>query len=193
MDELNNIFEALLRGAAGVLPASSAAVAPANTVGAAVQSGTASSVLGSVLQSVASASAGGASSGGGIGGTLETVAKDVLKSGLGLVPIIGGLLGLFGGGDSEPMPALTKYQMPNAIDFQAAEVDGGIANIDYDQSGVPRAFGGAAASAPPPASITVNVQAMDARSFLDRSSDIAAAVKEAMLNLNSINDVVNDL
>lgn len=41
--------------------------------------------------------------------------------------------------------------------------------------------------------ITVNVQAMDARSFLDRSSDIAAAVRDAMLNLNSINDVVNDL
>ena len=41
--------------------------------------------------------------------------------------------------------------------------------------------------------ITVNVQAMDARSFLDRSSDIALAVRDAMLNLNSINDVVNEL
>jgi hypothetical protein len=41
--------------------------------------------------------------------------------------------------------------------------------------------------------ITFNVQAMDARSFMDRSSDIAAAVRDAMLNLNSINDVVNDL
>jgi len=37
------------------------------------------------------------------------------------------------------------------------------------------------------------VQAMDARSFLDHSSEIAAAVRTAMLNLNSINDVVNDL
>ena len=41
--------------------------------------------------------------------------------------------------------------------------------------------------------ITVNVQAMDARSFMDRSNDIALAVRDAMLNLNSINDVVNDL
>ena len=41
--------------------------------------------------------------------------------------------------------------------------------------------------------ITVNVQAMDSRSFLDRSTDIAAAVRHAMLNSNSINDVVNDL
>ena len=44
-----------------------------------------------------------------------------------------------------------------------------------------------------PPQITVNVQAMDARSFLDRSSDIAAAVREAMLNMHSINDVVNEL
>jgi hypothetical protein len=45
----------------------------------------------------------------------------------------------------------------------------------------------------PAPQITVNVQAMDARSFLDRSGDIALAVRDAMLNLNSINDVVNDL
>ncbi len=51
---------------------------------------------------------------------------------------------------------------------------------------------GSPAPSPSP-QITVNVQAMDARSFLDRSSDIAAAVRDAMLNLNSINDVVNDL
>lgn len=43
------------------------------------------------------------------------------------------------------------------------------------------------------AQITVNVQAMDSRSFLDRSQDIAQAVREAMLNMHSINDVVNDL
>jgi hypothetical protein len=34
---------------------------------------------------------------------------------------------------------------------------------------------------------------MDSRSFLDHSSEIAQAVRDAMLNLNSINDVVNDL
>jgi hypothetical protein len=41
--------------------------------------------------------------------------------------------------------------------------------------------------------ITVNVQAMDARSFMDRSNDIALAVRDAMLNMNAINDVVNEL
>ena len=41
--------------------------------------------------------------------------------------------------------------------------------------------------------VTVNVSAMDSRSFLDRSQDIAQAVREAMLNMHPINDVVNDL
>jgi len=41
--------------------------------------------------------------------------------------------------------------------------------------------------------VTVNVQAMDSKSFMDRSQDIAQAVREAMLNMHSINDVVNDL
>jgi hypothetical protein len=41
--------------------------------------------------------------------------------------------------------------------------------------------------------ITVNVQAMDAQSFLDRSDDLAKAVRAAMLNMSSINDVVNEL
>ena len=84
--------------------------------------------------------------------------------------------------------------MPPRISFDAAESANGIQNVDYDQAGRPRAYSssGAGESAAPP-QITVNVQAMDARSFLDRSGDIAAAVREAMLNLNPINDVVNEL
>ena len=41
--------------------------------------------------------------------------------------------------------------------------------------------------------ITVQVQAMDSQSFLDHSDDIAQAVRQAMLNMNSINDVVTNL
>jgi hypothetical protein len=119
---------------------------------------------------------------------------------------------LFSGSD-EPTP-LTKYTLPSAIQFQAAETRDGLTTADYDQSGAVRAYpsrgtgdGGSAigglgigdgiapssAKETPAPQITVNVQAMDARSFLDRSGDIAAAVRDAMLNLNSINDVVNDL
>ena len=42
-------------------------------------------------------------------------------------------------------------------------------------------------------SILVQVQAMDSQSFMDHSHDIAQAVRQAMLNLNSLNDVILDL
>jgi len=41
--------------------------------------------------------------------------------------------------------------------------------------------------------VIVNVSAMDSQSFMDRSADIASAVREAMLNLHPINDVVANL
>ena len=153
-----------------------------------------------------------------------------------MVPLIGGLLGLFGGGDSTATPTLTKYSMPASIGFEGADIGSSTGAADYDQMGLPRAYGadgmglagygwptgtsGSGGTGPtsfsgsgggvpgqavsgtsgssstgnaPAPQITVNVQAMDARSFLDRSSDIAAAVRDAMLNLNSINDVVNNL
>jgi hypothetical protein len=122
----------------------------------------------------------------------------VLKNGLGVAPLIGGLISLFGGGGDDSPPALVKYAMPASVSFDAAETpEGGIAAAGYDQGGVARSYATpgpvAGGSETPAPQITVNVSAMDARSFLDRSSDIAAAVREAMLNLNSINDVVNDL
>jgi hypothetical protein len=120
---------------------------------------------------------------------------DILKSGLGLVPLVGGLLGLFGGGSDAP-PPLVKYALPSRIDFEGAETGGQIAQGDYDQSGMARSYSQGAGNEARwngQTSINVTVQAMDARSFMDRSGDIAAAVRDAMLNLNSINDVVNDL
>jgi len=156
----------------------------------------------------ATAANGAASSGGGV--TAASVAKTVLESGLGLVPLIGGLIGLFSGGDSNAPAPLVKYAMPAPIDFETAETEGGLTGVDYDQMGMPRAYrggstsqsstgargyagGGPSGTGGLPAQITVNVQAMDSQSFMDHSADIAAAVRNAMLNLNSINDVVNDL
>jgi hypothetical protein len=142
------------------------------------------------------------------GSTLGSVASSVLESGFGLAPLIGGLVSLFSGGDTAAPAPLVKYAMPAAADFQAAESQGQVSGVDYDQTGMPRSYAPVGASAEPSGSpngsasgavggaapqITVNVQAMDARSFMDRSNDIALAVRDAMLNLNSINDVVNDL
>jgi len=127
------------------------------------------------------------------GSAVASAITKVFTSGLGLVPLIGGLLGLFGGGHQEP-PPLVKYTMPDSISFQGADTGASVQLADYDQMGMPRAYGSTqAGTAAPATSINVTVQAMDARSFLDHSNEIAQAVRQAMLNLNSINDVVSDL
>ena len=153
-------------------------------------------------------------SGGGI--TAESIVTTVLESGLGMVPLVVGLLGLFGGGGTPAPPTLEKYAMPERQYFEGADTGSDVSGADYDQMGMPRAYsaapdGGSAqtsGSASPGSSgsgapsgpsgagaaqITVNVQAMDSQSFLDHSNEIAQAVRAAMLNSNSINDVVNNL
>ncbi len=50
----------------------------------------------------------------------------------------------------------------------------------------------AAGAAPSATNIHINVQAMDSRSFLDHSEDIARAVRQAMLNMHALNDLVSD-
>lgn len=137
------------------------------------------------------------SSSGGGGSTIGSVVSTFFESGFGMAALVKGLFGLFGGGSSAP-PPLEKYEMPPAIQFSSAETASGMSAADYDQTGAPRnvgpvggeSFGGTANAAP---QITVNVQAMDAQSFLDHSDAIAQAVRGAMLNMSSINDVVNEL
>ena len=59
--------------------------------------------------------------------------------------------------------------------------------VDYGQGGAPRVVQNAAPQ------VTIQVSAMDSRSFLDHSQDIAQAVRDAMLNMHSINDVISDI
>ena len=155
-----------------------------------------------------------ASTAGSGGSTAESVASTVLESGLGMVPLIVGLLGLFEGGGT-PAPTLEKYAMPSKQYFEGSDTGGVMSDADYEQMGMPRTYsatpdgisaptsgaaapstigsGSSAAGGAGAAQITVNVQAMDSQSFLDHSNDIAQAVRAAMLNSNSINDVVNSL
>jgi hypothetical protein len=164
-----------------------------------------SGILSAVLGS--SGTATGTASGNGSKGSsvLESVASTVLKSGLGMMPLLNGILHLFGGSDPPAPPPLVKYGMPPRLDILTGTGADSITEMDADQFGIPRPYerttadSGAAPSVPAASTsmaapqITVNVQAMDARSFLDRSTDIAAAVREAMLHMNSINDVINEL
>lgn len=147
----------------------------------------------------------------GNGGTSAlSVASTFFESGLGIVPLVTGLLGLFGSGSSTP-PPLERYIMPDSLHFTGGDTTGGFSNADYDQFGMPRLYGGMTSAMTTPVSssstassangtaggaspqINLTVHAMDSQSFLDHSSEIAQAVRQAMLSLSSVNDVVNDL
>ncbi len=141
-------------------------------------------------QRTSRSSSGGASSGQSIGSTL----LDVLGGGLALSPLISGIASLFGGGGSSTTPApLTKFALPPSIQVNGgvSESGGSAFAVDNPQGGLPRAApAGGQASAP--AQITVQVQAMDSQSFLDHSTDIAMAVRQAMLESSVLNDVVRE-
>ena len=81
------------------------------------------------------------------GSTLGSVAASVLESGFGLAPLISGLVSLFSGGDTAAPAPLVKYAMPAAADFQGAESQGQVTGVDYDQTGMPRSYAPAGASA----------------------------------------------
>jgi hypothetical protein len=146
-------------------------------------------ILGGAANASSLSSTSGGTSGGG------SALLSVLKNGFGLSPLIGGIISLFGGGSSEQTAPLVKYQLPAALDIRRAQTGTGTYGLDYDQAGNARAITGSGSSSSQTTGqqVTVNIQAMDARSFLDRSNDIAAAVRDAMLNLNSLNDVIADL
>lgn len=124
--------------------------------------------------------------------TAANVAGGVFGGALGfLSPIVSGILHLFGGGNSQQATTLPIYTPPPPVS---------IGGILYGNS--PGAEAPSARLTPEAATttqttyapqITVNVSAMDSQSFMDRSSDIASAVRQAMLNNHPINGVVADL
>jgi hypothetical protein len=152
---------------------------------------------------------GGGGSGGGLGGLLGGL--------FGSIPLLSGLASLFGGGSDQPAP-LVQYQAPDSQNFEEALSGGVIGDAVYGATGQPRSSSiteqalqglqgsqsaagaptGSSNSSQSPSSqssqqVTVQVNAMDSQSFMDRAGDIASAVRSAMLNMHSINDVVTDL
>jgi hypothetical protein len=134
--------------------------------------------------------------GGGVASAAGNIAKTVantLGGALSVVPLVSALVGLFKKEKPEP-PPLQAYTLPPSIQFQGAAVAGGsqgILAVDYGQDGLPRAV--TSNTQPNAPSVTVQVQAMDSRSFMDHSDEIARAVREALLNAHSLGDVVSEL
>ena len=112
-------------------------------------------------------------------------------------PLATGLMKLFGGGGSDEgqdaVPAL-PFSLPEQIFVEAGlAADRSFVPVTYSQRGVSRAGGTPQAVNSTPAQVLVNVQAMDSRSFLDHSDDIARAVRDAMLRSHSLNDIVAEM
>ena len=138
----------------------------------------------------AQASSRATSSAGSSGGSAGSTLLDIFGSGLGLSPLISGLASLFGGGGDNPVQSpLVHFALPPAVQVSAgvSESGGPAFAVDHPQGGLPRASQTGA-----PAQITVQVQAMDSRSFLDHSGEIAMAVRQAMLESSVLNDVVRE-
>lgn len=117
---------------------------------------------------------------------------NVLGIGSGISPLISGLVSLFGGGGSSQSTAMTPYIQPLAVDLQGGfggSTAGGASGVEYGLGNVPRQVTAAAAQQ----QITVQVMAMDSQSFLDRSNDIAAAVRKAMLETSTLSDMIREV
>jgi hypothetical protein len=142
-------------------------------------------------QAVTSNTSSKSSGGSSVASTVESAASSFLGGGLSsLSPLIGGILSLFGGG-GQTVTAPSPFQLPAPVQSQAGltgSAPGQVAPVSYGETGQPRAQ-----SAGGSAQVTIQVNAMDSQSFIDHSDDIANAVKQAILNSNSLNDVISAL
>ncbi len=125
-----------------------------------------------------------ASTAGSIGKSLLSF----LGGGFGLFKAVGELLG----GGEEKLPPPTSFALAPPVNYEGAVASFRPTGspVWYGQDGLPRA---AVASTPPQTNITVQVEAMDSRSFIDRSEEIALAVRRALLDSHSLSDVVVEL
>jgi|SRR5271165_1158891 len=118
-----------------------------------------------------------------------SAAESLFGGTLSLSPILSGILSLFGGGGSASTTQMTPFLLPSPVQYQAGLTSsGGVSPVSHGEGGQPRAQGASSAT-----QITVQVSAMDSQSFLDHSDEIANAVKTALLNSNSLSDVIADL
>ena len=127
--------------------------------------------------------------GGKRGGRLS-----ILGSGFGLATLGLGIAGLFRRKQMALEP-LTAFSLPPSVSLEVANTErilSGFARPVRDQMGKPRLEPQQSLSSGSP-QIVVNISAMDSQSFMDRSGDIARAVRDAMLHMHPLNDVVSEI
>jgi hypothetical protein len=153
-------------------------------------------LLGQQGQRGGSGGAAPASGGGGSGGG-GSIAGDLLA--LVSMPIAIGLAvaGLFEGSGPQPEP-LTKYAMPPALDFSADDSGGRLSSsgLSYGQQGNVRSTDSATnlTAGTPHAPPAPAGSAADLPGLLKlHSTDVADAVRTAILNNHPVNDAIRDL
>lgn len=125
------------------------------------------------------------------GSSTTSLISSIFGSAFGLSPILEGLLGLFSGGTSQTVQPLVPFALPASVQYSGGYTPsngGQVVPVSYGQNGGP-----SAAASTSNTNVQIQVNAMDSRSFLDHSDDIARAVRQAMLNSSSLNDVIADL
>lgn len=107
-------------------------------------------------------------------------------------PIAGLIAGLFTGkGEAAATPAPATYLRPESLRLEAGfdgAKDPSITAVERQEGGQFRPTEGVDAGA----RVVVQVQAMDSRSFLDHTPEIAEAVKRALLESNGLRDVLGE-
>jgi len=98
------------------------------------------------------------------------------------------------------VPTPVRYELPQAVHLDAGLMAGrSVAPVSYAQNNLVRAdvasqsaeTARTTATALP--AIQIQVNAMDSRSFMDHSDEIAQAVRTAMLRSHAINDVISEV
>ena len=109
-----------------------------------------------------------------------------------LSPIASGLIGLVRGESKQSVEPLRTYIPPLSVAIDAGlDRSGSIQNVSHGVYDLPRTAVRATPANLPP--ITIQVQAIDSRSFADHSHEIAQAVREALLSGHGLNDVLGEL
>lgn len=124
------------------------------------------------------------SSGGGVASILSAAASPV--------GLVANLIGSIFGGSSEPAAVKpSKYLPPAAVNysFGLSANSEDYQPVDGGSSGLSRIAGNSGSSG---SNIVIQVQAMDSRSFLDHSNEIAEAVRKALLEAHPLRDAMTE-
>ncbi len=116
--------------------------------------------------------------------TANSGLSSLLGGGAGIGSLVSGLLHLFGGGGKSAPPPLVKFQLPSPQEQTVYVGSNGTSSYPGDS---------VQSSASPGAANAANSGAANSQTLRYQSTEIAQAVKTALLNSSSLNDVISEL